>query len=257
MPDEIRLIPTAHITSRLARDRTILVQSDYDELLQSILRTGLRQPIEIYQIETPDEDDRADNITHGLISGFRRLHAFRDLNDNYAPGKFAEIPAIVRPFSSVTEALRNMVEENELHAQVAPWEKGYLLTQTMNDNLFPNIDAAIEGLYPTAHATKRSRLRAYAKVYAELEGILKIPEPQWRVIEPLLIEFETALAAASPAMNGHAARPIRFAVPKSGIRIRRELTKNGWALHFSGHEATSGFMDDVFDNLLQWYGHHN
>ena len=292
MTPEIQLIPTDAITFRIARDRTALDKDDYDELRLSLLTHGLRQPIEVYELPDPDADEQAQGKRYGLIAGYRRLYAFRDLNETVAPGKFAEIPALIRPFSTVAEAMRQMVEENELHAAVSPWEKGYLLAEAVTAGIFDSTDAAITGLFPGANATKRSRLRTYARVYDELQDTLKLPEglstrhmlrlgnavregwgevirqhlgdiqtespdEQWKVIEPLLIEFERDLAAATPAITIHPRRPIRFSVVKRGLRIRREMTKHGYTLHFSGHEATSGFMDDLIEQIEAWYQHHN
>jgi len=292
MTDTIHQIPLTAITFRITRDRTYLDKPDYEELRFSILKHGLRQPIEVFTLPDPTDEEREAGQTYAVISGMRRYTAFEDLNANFVPGKFASIPALIRPFTTVPEALRLMVEENELHAPVAPWDKGYLIIECITDGIFATIDDAIAALYPGADATKRSRLRSFAIVYRDLEGVMKgpqtlsirqmirlaaairegwgetirrhigeikteSPEEQWRAIEPLLIEFEQDLANPTPSANLKPGRPIRFAIPKKGVRIRRTLTPHGWTLHFAGHDATSGFMDDLLENILAWYEHHN
>jgi ParB family transcriptional regulator, chromosome partitioning protein len=74
MPD-IHQIPLAAVDAEaVSRDRTRLDPDAFEELRQSIARTGLRQPIEVFALAEP----RA-GCTYGLISGFRRLRACRAL----------------------------------------------------------------------------------------------------------------------------------------------------------------------------------
>ncbi len=37
--------------------------------------------------------------------------------------------------------------------------------------------------------------------------------------------------------------------PRSGLHIRREISRDDWVLRFSGREATSGLLDLVFDHI--------
>ena len=38
-------------------------------------------------------------------------------------------------------------------------------------------------------------------------------------------------------------------LPRRGLTIRRELTRTGWSLHFTGRDATSNLLDCVFDEI--------
>ena len=94
MTTEVTLIPLAAIEAEaLPRDRTAVEPEALAELQASILASGLRQPIEVFAA-APEPGDPGPR--YGLISGYRRLAAFRAL----APGagdRFARIPAFVRP----------------------------------------------------------------------------------------------------------------------------------------------------------------
>ncbi len=91
MPDPIQPIPTDAIDeAALARDRTAADPQALDELKQSIVASGLRMPIEVFELAEPDGPHR-----YGLISGFRRLAAFRALTAWGLDG-YTAIPAFVR-----------------------------------------------------------------------------------------------------------------------------------------------------------------
>lgn len=128
---------------------------------------------------------------------------------------------------------------------------------------------------------KRSRLRALAHLVDELDGHLTDPrrlsqrqclrlaaalsagfgnlirtaleesastepEAQWALILPILAEAERQPADAPVP---HPPRPRRLLRPRAGLTIRREMTREGWCLHFSGRAATSALLDEVFDEI--------
>ncbi len=156
----------------LTRDRTRPDPAALEELRASILATGLRMPIEVYRLPTPDDGRR-----FGLISGFRRLAAFRALRDEVFDGtRFTEIPAFVREPRDVTEALTAMVEENCIRAEVSPWEQALVAVTARNLAVFDTVDAAIDALYANLNRDKRRRLRTIAHLAEELEGTLTAPE---------------------------------------------------------------------------------
>ena len=137
---------------------------------------------------------------------------------------------------------------------------------------------------------KRSRLRAVARVVEALEGPLASPESlslrqllrlsnasattsarssqrrsrtaprdpasQWAAILPYLVESERFTttepepAAREPATRG---RPRRILRPRPGLLIRREMTRGGYILHFTGREATCGILDRVLDEIERLY----
>ena len=177
-----------------------------------------------------------------------------------------------------------MVEENEVRADISPWEKAHLITTTVAEGLFDTPDAAIAALHPLANRQKRARLRACVHVVEELEGMIATPEQmverrllrlsaalrggftdlvrqileetkdrsfetQWTALTPTLTEAERG-EPDTPATAKSPPRPRRLLHLKQGLTIRREETLTGYALCFSGPEARKkGLMDDVMDEI--------
>ena len=138
-------IPLTEIDAQaLPRDRAHMDPEALDELRLSILQEGLRHPIEVWR--------KSDGTGYGLISGHRRLTVFRQLERT-------AIPAVLRTPASVPEALSAMVSENEIRAQISPWEKAMLVLTCCDEGLFQGEDAAIAALFPAISRQKRARLR--------------------------------------------------------------------------------------------------
>jgi ParB family chromosome partitioning protein len=274
MQHDIQTITLTDIDAdALPRDRVAQDPQADAELQMSILRHGLRQPIELWP--RPDSPGR-----YGLISGHRRLSALRAL-------EFETVPAFVRNPESVADALAVMVTENESRTQISPWEKGKLLQTCLHDRLFDSPDAAIDALFPALSRQKRGRLRSIMLVVDSFDGLFTTPEAlstarieqlasalragwedlllhalppaqmnalasQWAALEPVLIE------ALSPehgsAAPGTRRAPRRMVELRRGLTIRRELTRSGWVLRFTGPDARSpGLIDDVMDYVEQMF----
>jgi ParB family chromosome partitioning protein len=276
MPDVIQLIPLHAIDeTTLPRDRTGLDPDALLELRLSIAASGLRMPVELFP--HPHDPDR-----YGLLSGFRRLHAFRDLLELTGQEKYAAIPALLRPAAALATQLAAVIEENEIRADLSAYERGRIAWSAVRMSLFPTIEEAVEKLYPNANRDKRRQLRALAHLAEELDGELTHPEAfslrqclrlaaavsrgyadlirhalgesrlttaeaQWLVLLPILTEAEKS--EPDPVAVSRGGRPRRTLTPRRGLNIRRERTSQGWALHFTGREATSALLDVVFDEI--------
>ncbi len=288
MPDPIQLIPVDAIDeAALSRDRTASDDEARTELASSISRTGLRMPIEVWQLSEPRGPHR-----YGLISGFRRLAAFRELHGMARDKtRFAAIPAFIREPASIAEALAAMVEENAVRAGISPWEQAKVAVTARDEGVFPSVEEAIDALYASYSRDKRKRLRALAHLAEDLDGTLTAPETlsqrqlmrlagavtrgygplihhalgqsslkdaatQWRILVPILAESETSdPIEPEPLMpDAPARRPRRLLYPRRGVHIRRERTRDGWCLHITGPEATGMFMDGVLDEVERWCG---
>ncbi|MDT8344453.1 MAG: ParB/RepB/Spo0J family partition protein, partial [Thermohalobaculum sp.] len=282
-PAPVRLIPLAEIDdTALTRDRSGLDAEALAELRHSIAASGLRMPVELFALPDPRPPHR-----FGLISGLRRLHAMRALHALTAEPRYAAIPAFLRAPAPMAETLAAMVEENEIRAPLSPWEQGRIAWLAREQGVFATIEDAVTRLFPAASAAKRSRLRSLAHLAEALEGTLSAPErlslrqclrlaaavnagwaelirtalehssraapeDQWEVVLPILAEAEHRRTRATPATRPD--RPRRLARPREGLTIRREMTRDGWCLHFTGREATSGLMDDVFGEIERLFG---
>ncbi|SDY59710.1 ParB/RepB/Spo0J family partition protein [Citreimonas salinaria] len=265
-------IPLSEIdATALPRDRGAPDPEADAELRDSITLSGLRQPIEVFPVEPAG---------YALISGFRRLKALRALGHDTAP-------AFIRQPASIADALAAMVTENEIRAPVSPWDKGALVLRCLQLGLHDTPDAAIDALFPALSRQKRSRLRGFVSVVEAFEGRFATPDrlttarldrlaaalrsgwedlirnalppsrthsldSQWSEIEPLLAEaLSPEGAATAPGTKG---APRRSLTLRQGLTIRRELTRNGWVLRFSGPQAkTPGLMEDVMEYVERMF----
>ncbi|MFO1144757.1 MAG: ParB/RepB/Spo0J family partition protein [Amaricoccus sp.] len=278
MPDPLRQIPLARIEAEaLTRDRTRHDEAALTELALSIATHGLRMPIEVFELADTSP------VRYGLISGFRRLAAVRSLAESARDkSRFATIPAFVRPLASADEAYVQMVEENAIRSGISPWEQATVALNAARAGAYPNAEAAITALYASLSRHKRTRIRATATLAEELAGHLTFPEylsetrlmrlapliprgfgdllrailkdadpaspeDEWRALLPALAEAERPDA---PDVLARPGRPRRVLNLRSrGLTIRRELTRTGWCIHFSGRDATSTLLESVIDEI--------
>ena len=274
-------IPTLEIdAAALPRDRTHLCPTALTELRLSIATHGLRTPIEVFAT------DPGSPQPYALISGFRRLTAIRALHQLTQNPTYATITATILRPKSIAEALTLMVEENDIRADLSPWEKGRIAVQARNLGHFDTIDAATIALYPNATPMRRSRLRALALLVDELDGHLtapetqsqrqalrlaaalragftdlirtaldqshtKTPEANWTLLQPILDEAEQSLKDPTPYRPGRPRRVLRL---RAGLTVRRELAAEGWVLRFTGPEATGMLMETVLDEVERMVG---
>lgn len=281
----VHLLDPAEIDPHaLPRDRTALDPAALAELETSILLTGLRQPVEVWAFRSPAPG----GPRYGLISGMRRLTAFRRAHPD--PG--ARISAFLRAPKDIPEAMATMIAENEIRADISPWEKGRIVVQSVDDGIFDTLDAAVTALYPTLHRNRRGHIRAVAEVVTEIgDSLLTHPESlnfhqltriaaalrlgfgdvitgalqqsadtspagQWKNLRPILEEAEDEVRAAKSDRTERyrPGRPRRMINPRIGLHIRREKTPDGWNLRFTGPDATGPLMEDIMDYVEQQFG---
>jgi ParB family chromosome partitioning protein len=273
MTDTIHPIPLDQIDAHaLPRDRLDLDDTALAELTHSIAQTGLRQPIEVFE--------RAGG-TYGLLSGYRRLTAHARLDR-------ATIPAFIRQPRDIPDALAQMIAENEIRAEISPWEKGRIVTRAIDQGLFDTLDEALPALYPALDRHRRARLRAIAEV-VEYFGDTLLSEPtrfsqtqltrlaaalraglgevietalgqhsdrspaaQWRLILPILEEHEHDARHGAPRYKK--GRPRYYVRPQKSLVVRRERYKDGWLLRFTGRDATGPLMEDILDYVEDLLG---
>lgn len=264
----------------LIRDRASFEPEALGELQTSILKHGLRMPIEVYEMEPAPG-----RPAYGLISGFRRMEVFKVLRKLTGLPDFDAIPAFVREPQSIPEAMMAMVEENEIRADISPYERGRIAMLARDSGFFGTIEEAVDTLYAAASSQKRARLRSLARLAEEVDGFLTAPERlsqaqalrladacraglgevirtalaeasmtdpegQWQLLQPILAEAEeVARSQAGPSRPG---RPRRIIKPRHGLTVRRELARDGWVLRFTGREATGELIELVMDEIERW-----
>lgn len=147
----------------IRRDRMVEDEEAMAELLESLRVNGLRTPIEVTKTAEG----------YGLISGYRRLDAFRRLAKT--DPDFAQIPAFVRQAGAGQAAYISMVEENELRANLTPYERGRIAVLAAGQGVFPSTEAAVDSLFAAASKAKRSKVRSFAMVHEALGDLLRYP----------------------------------------------------------------------------------
>lgn len=152
----------------LVRDRTVMDQTEMAELKSSISAHGLRLPIEVYRTEgkTP----------FGLISGYRRITAIRELYSQTKDKKYAAVNAIIRDPDLIGGTITAMVEENEIRASLSHYERGRISVIAAQQGMFANTEAAVDQLFNAGSKAKRSKIRSFALIFEELGDMLEFPE---------------------------------------------------------------------------------
>ncbi len=257
----------------MVRDRSVIDAAELKELQLSLIANGLRLPIEVYKTEDG----------YGLISGYRRLLATRELNASY-PTEYKTIKALIRPEQEKPKAIQAMVEENEIRANLSHYERGRIAAIAADQGAFTSTDAAIDGLFAAASPAKRSKVRSFAEIFNELGDLLKFPED---LSERRGLKLSTALRAggvdrlravleaggfASPQEEWEALEPVIMAfndkptsTPKrgrpkmppavgwngdvltlaSGISLRKEHDGQSYLVRITGKGITGELLDSL------------
>ena len=168
----LKEIPIDRIhADELVRDRAVIDADELRELRASIIKNGLRLPIEVYEL--PESTEAYD---YGLISGYRRVMAFRDALHVMGSERFKTIKAIVRTPETSAESVAAMVEENEIRASLSHFERGRIAALSAQSGTFVNVEEAVKKLFPFASKSKRSKIRSFALIFEELGDLLDFPE---------------------------------------------------------------------------------
>lgn len=251
------------VTEHLVRDRMSYTQEEFDELKLSIRANGVRSPVELVPLEQG----------WGLISGWRRVAAVQALHAEGLEG-FDTVPAIVRPSQEAGGAYLAMVEENEVRAQLTPYERGRIAVVAAGQGAFRDVEAAIAGLYAAASKAKRSKIRSFALIHEELGDLLTFPTElsekaglrlaaavrdgyasklrsalargmgtspadEWGAVEPVVEEYE----ALSRPESGRGGRPRKAPTKRlregeialaNGITMERIREDDGYSIKFRG-----------------------
>jgi len=156
--------------THLVRDR---LEQDGDEmaaLMASLRARGQQTPIELVVLS-----DRPDGITHGLISGWRRLCALRRLYAETSEPEFASIKALIIHPASARDAYVAMVEENEIRVNLSHYERARIAVRALREGVYPNQKMALQGLFGNATRAKRSKIGSFVALVETLDAVLHFP----------------------------------------------------------------------------------
>lgn len=155
----------------LVRDRVVLDAEELEELKSSIAKNGLRLPVEVFELASDGRGFR-----YGLLSGYRRLKAFRDLKALTNDSRYGSIKAVLRDPEEMGGTFAAMIEENEIRATLSHFERGRIAVIAVQQGAFVNTEAAVNALYPMASKAKRSKIRSFALIFEELGDMLSFPD---------------------------------------------------------------------------------
>lgn len=174
---ELRLdqVDEAH----LVRDRVEMDPEEMGVLSASLRDRGQQTPIEVVQLE-PGK--------YGLISGWRRLTALRELARTEP--RFGTVQALIRTPEGAPEAYRAMVEENEVRANLSFYERARIAVQAARQGIYNSPYDAVQSLFAAARASKRSKIVAFTALVDVLDERLRFPSA---IPEKLGLALSTAL----------------------------------------------------------------
>lgn len=269
----------------MIRDRSVLDAEAMAELERSILASGLRLPIEVFEL------NRAEGPRYGLLSGYRRLRAMQAIRAKTGPGGGHEtIRAILRQPHEDGDRFAAMVEENEVREALSHFERGRIAVIAAQQGAFPNAEAAVNALFPVASKAKRSKIRSFASIFEELGDLLQFPEllrekdglrianalraggerrlrevleagqavdfdTEWALIDAALKEFDD-----KPKVAARGGRPKTRPVPSgwlddstlkvsNGVTMKKGVDSQGYYVRFSGRPVSPEMIDDVMEEI--------
>lgn len=266
----------------LVRDRTVLDAEEMEELKSSIVRNGLRLPVEVFP--TPDD---ARGFRYGLLSGYRRLKAVRDLWALTKQERYATVKAVLREPEAMGGTFAAMVEENEVRASLSHYERGRIAVIAVHQGAFVNVEEAVAALFPVASKAKRSKVRSFALVFEELGDMLtwpdqikekdglklaaalrdgaeetirdalaqnvpQSPEEEAAILAEVLRRVE---AKADPARGGRPKLREEGDVVKlsSGVTLQPVREGDGWVIRLRGRAVDQALMESAMAELQRLF----
>jgi ParB family chromosome partitioning protein len=276
----IQAIPIDHIQPDvIVRDRTVIDPEEMAELKTSIAAHGLRLPIEIFA-------RREGRRSYALLSGFRRLRAFKELLDETGEDRFRTIPSLIRDPEALGGGFAAMVEENEIRASLSHFERGRIAVVAAQRGAFADTEEAVAQLFKAASKAKRSKIRSFSLIFEELGDMLEhaealkerdglrlatvlragaaetlrtalaeaqvtSPEAEWAALEPVVAAYDKG--GASPRggrPRKSATREVLHDVALPGdVALRAESDGKGFVIRLQGRGADRALLERVVTQI--------
>lgn len=148
----------------LVRDRMGVDDDEMATLRESIAARGQQTAIEVTDLG---------NGTYGLISGWRRVMALRDMHaENLA---LDTVLAIVRRPDDAADAYLAMVEENEIRVGLSYFERARIVARAVDAGVYKRDRVALAKLFHAASRPKRSKIGSFLRIVRALEDALSFP----------------------------------------------------------------------------------
>ncbi len=153
-------------TDHLMRDRVGLDAEALSALKESLRARGQQQPVEVVALAEG---------RFGLISGWRRMTALRELSDETGDARFASVLALIRQPEELAYSYVSMVEENEIRSDLSHYERARIVRRAQEEGVFPSEKAALQSLFASASYARRSKIKSFLPVVDALDGVLRFP----------------------------------------------------------------------------------
>ena len=157
-------------TAWLIRDRIdpgTTEDPDFAALLDSLRAHGQRSPVEVADMGQG---------RYGLISGWRRLTALRQLHEETGEARFATVLALLRRPENAQSAYLAMVEENEIRLGLSYYERARIAAKAVEAGVYPSTKTALQSLFATASRAKRSKIGSFLSLYQSMGDFVRFPQ---------------------------------------------------------------------------------
>lgn len=186
----------------LVRDRVASDPEEMAALRESIRARGQQTPIEVVDLG---------GGRFGLISGWRRFQAIRDLSRETGESRFATILAVRRRPQSAGAAYVAMVEENEIRVGLGHYERARIAAIAVEQGVFADLATALRRLYAHASRAKRSKIGSFVTLHQALGEALRFPAAIPERLGLALVKAIETRAGFAP----RAARALADAAPET------------------------------------------
>jgi len=157
----------AVVLDHIDRDRMADDPQEAEILRESLLRRGQQTPIEV--VALPGE-------RYGLLSGWRRCAALRELHEETGEDRFAVVQALLRQPEDAPAAYMAMIEENEIRANISHFERARIVVRATERGVFETEKLALAELFASVPRARRSKIGAFLPLVHALDGVLHFPE---------------------------------------------------------------------------------
>jgi ParB-like chromosome segregation protein Spo0J len=112
---------------------------------------------------------------YGLISGWRRFGALRELFSETKEAAFESVLALIRNPADAAESYVAMVEENEIRVGLSFYERARIVVRSVDSGVFRSDRVALAQLFAAVSRSKRSKIGQFVILVRQLEQSLKYP----------------------------------------------------------------------------------